>query len=114
MAKTIDFNSFDQPHINFKMRDEAGTIFRVTTPSEEFVEKLMATGKELKATLANEDEASLKAMWDFLAELFSNNLDGIKVTAEELKGKYGLKLADVFIVYKVYLEFIGEIQNAKN
>ena len=41
-------------------------------------------------------------------------MEGITFTAEDLRDKYGLKLEHLICFQPTYLDFINEIQNAKN
>jgi hypothetical protein len=114
MARELNFNSLERPHLKLTMRDAAHTVLRVTTPTEELVEKLTACAKELHEVLEKKDADATRAAWDLLADLLSYNMEGIKVTAGDLRGKYGLFLEDAIVLMKAYLDFITELTNAKN
>ena len=114
MAKSIDFNSLTRPHLSMTMRDAERTTLRVTLPSEGLIRRFETSMTELKEVLNGNNEDSVKAAWDLLAELFSFNLDHIKVTADDLRHKYGLYLEDMVILCSAYLDFLNEVTNAKN
>lgn len=112
--KTLDFNALIQPTLALTMKDTEHTVIKVTTPSESLIERLTAGMADLKTVLAAKDQESISAAFQLAAELISCNTDGIKVTLEDLKGKYHFELFDLLAFYKVYMEFIAEIQQAKN
>ena len=114
MPRSIDFNSLTRPHISFTMRDAEHTTLRVTLPSEGLIRRFETSMGELTEVLSGNNEDSVKAAWELLAELFSFNLEHIKVTADDLTKKYGLYLEDMVILCGAYLDFLGEVTNAKN
>lgn len=114
MARELNFNSLERPHLKLTMRDADHTVLRVTTPTEELVEKLTACAGELQEVLERKDADATRAAWDLLADFLSYNMEGIKVTADDLRGKYGLYLEDAILLMKTYMDFITDITNAKN
>lgn len=114
MARELNFNSLERPHLKLTMRDAAHTVLRVTVPTEELVEKLTACAGELHVVLEKKDDDATRAAWDLLADLLSYNMEGVKVTAGDLRGKYGLYLDDAIVLVKAYMDFIAELTNAKN
>ena len=112
--KSLDFNALVQPTLTLTMKDEARTVIQVTTPTERLVERLTAGMADLKTVLAAQDSDSTSAAFALAADLISCNTDGIPVTCEDLRGKYRFELYDLLAFYKVYMEFISEIQTAKN
>lgn len=114
MAKSLNFRSFAQPTLPINMNDAEETLFTVTTPSVELVEKLDANKDEIIAAFKKGDRNSLDEIWSLAASLISCNREGRQVTAEELKGRYGMDYRMLFAFYQVYGEFIDEIEAAKN
>lgn len=114
MAKMLDLNALDQPILEVKLRDEKHTIFRLSTPTVSLVERFSAAKGELAALLKSRDVAKIKALYELTAEVISNNADYITVTAEELRDKYRLTLGDIVTIFSAYLDFIKEINSAKN
>ena len=55
-----------------------------------------------------------KAVYALAAKLINCNLDFFKTTGEELATKYGVSQQDLILFYTIYLEFLEEIDNAKN
>lgn len=114
MAKMLDLNALDQPVLEVKLRDEARTIFRLTTPSTKLVERLEAAKTEADAVVNSREGEKIKKLYELTAELISCNADYINVTAEELRDKYHLTLGDILVIFKAYKSFIDEIKSAKN
>lgn len=114
MAKIIDFNSYRRPELIFVMKDREGTTLHVTSPTEQLVKELRANLRELQKTLTKQDAEATRMVYHLAARLLNCNLDGITVTGEELAKKYGLNLEDMAVFFTAYLEFIEEIETAKN
>lgn len=114
-SRVIDFNDIEQPTLDVTMRDKDKTVLHLSVPSVEFIEKLQALEPVL-AKMKKGDNAveSVKKVYAFFAEIFSHNEDGIKVTAEDLLKKYNLNLLHLLRLYGVYMDFIADINNAKN
>lgn len=114
MAKILDFNSYRRPELILVMKDEKGTALHITTPTEQLVEELRANLTELQRALTGQDEEASRTVYHLAAKLINCNLDGVTTTPEELAKKYSLNLEDMAIFFTAYMEFIEEIQNAKN
>lgn len=114
MAKTLDFNSVQRPTLVLTMKDQEKTKIRVGTPKESLIEELQTLSAELEEILKKGDGDSIQAVFDLAARLISCNRDYIKVTAEDLRDRYKMDLEDLIIFFSAYLDFIGEMQNAKN
>ncbi len=114
MAKSLNFREFAQPTLKVTMNDADETVFTLTAPSVEMVERLEANQDTLLATFKKGDRESLDEIWKFAADLISSNREGRKVTAEELKGRYGMGYKMLFVFLEAYGEFVNEIEEAKN
>lgn len=119
MAKTLDFNKLNRPVLPLVMADEEKTALRVSTPPEELIEELQATLPEMQSILEGEDQESVDLCYDLAARLISCNTSGLKVTAEELRGKYWPKeriTNQLYLLafFSAYADFIREINNEKN
>ena len=114
MAKMLDLNALEQPIFEVKLRDEAHTVFRLTTPSTRLVERFTAAKDEIKALAQTKDVEQIKNLYALTAELISCNADYITVSAEELRDKYRLAFGDIVVIFAAYLDFIKEFNNAKN
>lgn len=112
--KMLDFNAIQQPTWPIKLRDEAKTIVNLSAPTVELFDRLAASTPALQEAAKTKDGATIRALYELLADLINNNEDGITVTAEELRDKYRLKLYDVIVFYAGYMDFVKEIQEAKN
>lgn len=114
MAKLLNFRHFAQPTLPIVMNDAAETPFTLIAPSVELVERLEANQDTIVATFQKGDRESLDAIWDLAASLISCNREGIKTTADELKGRYGMSYQMLFAFLTAYGEFIADIESAKN
>lgn len=112
--RKLDFNALEQPTLELTLKDKDKTVVRATVPTEDLIERLMAAGAELQEVLNSNSGETIRALFGLIAELMSCNLDGLTFTAEDLRDKYNMKLYDATIFVKVYLEFIQELQSAKN
>lgn len=114
MAKGLNFRNFDQPTLPLNMNDPEETLITCVAPTVELVERLEANKDALVAILTQGDRTSSEEMWKLTADLISCNREHIKVTAEELKGKYGMTYPMLLAFFTAYIAFIGEINSAKN
>ena len=114
MAKSLNFRAFAQPTLKVTMNDVDETVFTLTAPTVELVERLQANQDALLATFKKGDEESLAEIWNLAADLISCNREGRHVTAEDLKGRYGMGYKMLFMLLEAYGEFIAEIETAKN
>lgn len=114
MAKGLNFRHFSQPTLPINMNDAEETLFTVTAPTVELVERLKENQDEIVAVFENGDEETLDEIWKLTADLISCNREGRKVSVEELKGKYGMNYAMLYAFLVAYFEFIADIENEKN
>lgn len=112
--RELNFNSVQRPTLMLTMKDEAQTKIPVSMPTEQLIEQLQAVGPDLTAAVQNNDEALLLQIYDLAAKLISCNRVMVKVTSDELRFKYHLNLEDLVLFFGAYVDFIDEIQNAKN
>lgn len=112
--KMLDFNAIQQPEWAIKLKDEAGTTVTLTAPTEKLLSRLVATAGELQSIKDEGDERSIKAVFDLIADVMNNNLDGLKFTGEDLRHKYRMNFYDAVLFVRQYLVFINEITEAKN
>ena len=114
MSKTFDFNSLNRPTLEVTFPDAAHTVIRVTTPTEAVFEKFITKSKEMGTLNKQKDSALLRECFQLYADIFSCNLEGMTFTAEDLRDVYGLRLEHLVMFNPSYLDFLAEIQNAKN
>jgi hypothetical protein len=118
MAK-LNFNTIRRPVLELTMMDEAKTNITVTTPNEGLVEELEVMLPELKDALAPGDENAVNTAYDLAARLISCNKEGLQVTVDDLRGKYWPKdrqanMENLVFFFSAYMDFIAEINSAKN
>jgi hypothetical protein len=109
----LDFNSAQRPTLELTMMDDARTILRVKTPPESMIQELQNMSAELRK-LETGDGDAVGMIYDLAARLMSQNRDYIKVTAEDLRGKYRMAVEDLILFYSAYLDFINTLTNEKN
>jgi hypothetical protein len=114
MAKTLDFNSIEPRVLELIMRDDERTRINVGVPTEALVEELQTLAPKLNALITDKDEANMADVYDLAARLINCNRSGVKVTVEELRGKYHMNLETLLIFFGAYMDFINEITNEKN
>lgn len=114
MAKSLNFRNFAQPTIQLTMNDAEGTLITVTAPTVELVELLQANQDEIKAAFGKGDESTLAEIWTLAARLISCNREGRQVTAEDLKGRYGISYDMLLMFFEAYGAFVNEIEHEKN
>ena len=112
--KTLDFNSIQKPTWTIKLKDESQTVVNLSAPSVDLVDRLLALAPELEEVTKAKDGRTIRAVYELIAEVMSCNDDGFTFTAEELRDKYKLTLLDIFRFVSGYLEFVKEMQDAKN
>lgn len=112
--KALDFNAIQQPTWTIKLKDKDQTTVNLTTPSVDLVDRLVVAAPDLQQVADNKDGRTVRAVYELIADIMNCNDDGYTFTAEELRDKYKLSLLDVFRFVSGYLEFVKELQNAKN
>jgi hypothetical protein len=112
--KMLDFNAVQQPTWPIKLKDDEQTVVTLSAPTTELVDRLIAVTPELEAVAKTKDHQTIKAIFSLIADIMNCNEDGLVFTAEDLRDKYRLTLLDLFKFVPGYLEFIKEMQNAKN
>jgi hypothetical protein len=112
--KMLDFNALQKPTWPIKLRDDAQTIVNLSTPTVELVNRLIAATPDLQEVAKTKDGKTIRAVYELIADLMNCNEDGFTFTAEELRDKYKLELLDLFQFAAGYMEFIKEMQDAKN
>ena len=114
MAKSLNFRAFAQPTLKITMNDAEETVFTLTAPSVELVERLEANQTVLVETFNKGNRESLDEIWKLAADLISCNRECRQATVEDLKSKYGMNYRMLFAFLEAYGEFIAEIEEAKN
>lgn len=112
--KLLDFNAIQHPTWPIKLKDDARTVVTLSTPDVGVIDRLLAVTPELKEVAETKDGRAIRAVFSLVADVMNFNDDGFTFTAEELRDKYNMSLLDVFQFVAGYMEFIKEIQDAKN
>lgn len=112
--KALDFNAIEQPMWLVTLKDNDKTAVHLTAPTVDLVDRLVAMAPELQNVAEHKDGRTIRAVYALTADVLNCNDDGFTFTAEELRDKYRLSLLDVIKFTAGYLEFIKEIQDAKN
>lgn len=109
----LDLNNVQRPTLEVTLLDKERTTLRVTTPSEAVINEFEALLPEL-GKIQQGDRSAVDLIYDLTARILSCNRDFIKVTAEELRGKYRMDLETAIIFWAEYNRFIDDIANQKN
>ena len=112
--KALDFNTIEQPTWQVTLKDDEKTTVHLTDPTVDLVDRLVAAAPELQGVAEHKDGRTIRAVYALIADIMNCNDDGFTFTAEELRDKYRMSLLDVFKFTAGYLEFVKEIQDAKN
>lgn len=114
MSKTFDFNSITQQTLEVTLCDPEHTVIHVTTPPERLIEQLAASIDELTSQEVGRNIEKIRASYQLVAELLSCNVEGILITADELREKYEIAPLVLAAFVPAYMDFINEFHNAKN
>lgn len=114
MVKKLDFNALEKPVLEITLRNKEQTAVRITAPTEDLVERFVSMAGDIQTLKSDNTGEIVRAAFELIAELMNCNLDEMSFTAENLRTQYGLKIYDAIVFVKVYLEFLQEIENAKN
>jgi hypothetical protein len=114
MARLLDFNDIEVQTLDIVLRDEARTMVHLRYPTEGLVQELTRIAPQMHKVLETGDEESLNLTYDLVARIINCNRDGIKVTGDELRTKYGMDFEMIVIFCANYLDFIKDLTNAKN
>lgn len=114
MAKILDLNNIQIPTLELIFPDADHTTIHVTAPTEALVSEMEAWVKQGLDPVAKGDRDSVEAAYDLTARLISCNKEHITITAEDLRGKFGVDIWRLIPVVNGYMDFIGELKNEKN
>lgn len=114
MADFYDFNAVRRPGFCFKLRDAEQTVITVNTPDVSTYSKALTFTRNFKDMLKQDGEQALSDYCGIVADLMSNNQEGLTITADDLGERYRLDFADLAAFMQIYFDFIDKIQNAKN
>ena len=109
----LDYTQTAKPTMSVKMRDNGGTVLRVTLPPLDVVDELTAMGDVLAAAADGTADA-VSTLYSFAARVLSCNRDHITVAPEDITGKYDLDIDDLTVFFSDYVDFISGISRRKN
>lgn len=112
--RVLDFNVERLPVLRLVMRDDAQTRIDVTTPTEGLYEELRNIAPKLTETVQKPDSVDARESFELAARLISCNQQGLRVTAEDLAGKYRFNLESLILFYGAYVRFVDEVTSIKN
>lgn len=113
MARVLDLNCVQSSLMDLTLQDENRTVLSLDFPTEALVRELENMSPEL-AKIEKGDRSAVDMIYDLAARLISCNFDFVKVTAEELRGKYRMNLFSAIQFFNGYLDAINELSNSKN
>lgn len=114
MNVKLDFAALEIPKMEISLLDDNHTTLSLMFPEVKLIERLLAVAPTMRDAKASNDDAALRQVYELVAEIISNNMEGITVKADELEGKYGLKFVHLIIFTSKYMEFINNVKDAKN
>lgn len=112
--RVLDFNVERLPVLSLVMRDDAKTRIDVTTPTEGLYEELRHIAPQLTGAVKEPDSLDAQESYELAARLISCNQQGLRVTAEDLAGKYRFNLESLILFYGAYVRFVDEVTSIKN
>lgn len=112
--RVLDFNVERLPVLTLVMRDDAQTRIDVTTPTEGMYEELRQISPQLTEAMKEPSSLAARETYDLAARLISCNQQGLRVTAEDLAGKYRFNLESLILFYGAYVRFVDEVTSIKN
>ncbi len=113
MAKTLNFNNVKKRYLTVTLADEAKTTLMIGTPTKAIMDDLILLQSSLETI--QEDETNAEATDDLYlacAKVMSRNKGGMKISKEFLENLFDFE--DIMIFFSAYMDFIGEITDAKN
>jgi hypothetical protein len=111
--QVLDLNNLNRPTLELTLLDPDRTKLRVGLPTEALVREMEEMGQDV-GRITKGDKSSVDVIYDLLARCLSCNRDFIKVTAEDLRTKYGVDHEAAIIIYQAYNAFIEQVAAEKN
>lgn len=114
MTHTFDCKSLRQPTFRLVMDDAADTVVHVAVPTVDIIDRVRANLPELLALVSGDSAASRQAIYELAAMLINCNTDAIGISAHDLIHRFNWDVKLLSGFYTSFLNFIEEIENAKN
>ena len=111
VKRVLDLNTVQRPTLELTLCDEARTVLHIGLPKEADINELQSMDF---SALDSSEQADAADVYDMAARLINCNRDGIKITGEELRGKYGMDEELLILFFEAYTDFINEITSLKN
>lgn len=111
IKRVLDLNTAQRPTLELTLADDACTALRVGMPKEADIRELQAMDV---AGIESGDKDAIDEAYDLAARFISCNRESVKVTGEELRGKYGMDIDLLIVFFDAYTDFISAISNEKN
>lgn len=114
MSEIYSFSAHRPPTIAFELPDKKKTVVHVAPPLLSLIEEVTARLPDLLDLHTKSAPERARASFDLAARMMSCNLDGMTFTAEELRDVYKLTRYDVIGFFKLYVDFLADLKDAKN
>ena len=98
--RSFDFGKIKKSFFTTRLRD--GRVLAVNMPKKRVLEMIIGTGESEE----NETEFD-KQVFELMAEVLSNNKNGKRITAEEVKNNFDLE--DIVEYLKGYVDFVSTL-----
>lgn len=107
---SFNFNKIKRTYFNVTLKD--GSVLQVKMPTKNTFGKVQALNKLQQDENADVGDV-IDTMAGVMADCLSNNLNGTKVSAEQIADDYDIEEMTAFIA-EYYEKFVGGIQNNPN
>lgn len=116
MAKITDLRLIGRPTMTVIFPDDNGTTVHLCAPTVELVDELRDGSDVLFAVLRGQegDAQAKRAVYELATKFINCNTDLFETTAAELVQRYSMSLEHLQHFFSDYVDFLNEIQNAKN
>lgn len=114
MSEIYSFSEHRPPVLEIELPDKNKTVVHVTPPTLKLIEEVTERMPDLLDLHTKGAPELVRASFDLAARMMSCNLDGMTFTAEDLRDAYELTRYDVIGFFKLYVDFLTEIKDAKN
>lgn len=114
MSESYSFSAHRPPVLEIELPDKKKTVVHVTPPLLKLIEEVTERMPDLLDLHTKSAPERARASFDLAARMMSCNLDGMTFTAEELRDVYGLTRYDVIGFFKLYIDFLAGLKDAKN
>lgn len=107
---SFNFNKIKRSFFNVTLKD--GTVLQVKMPTKNTFGKVQALNRLQQDKNADIDDV-MDTMAGVMSDCISNNLNGIKVSKDQIAKEYDVEEMTTFIA-EYYEKFVGGIQNNPN